>query len=87
MWLNCVFFFFRFPLLQPADVNNDPEYVEVYSLPLFFAKTFKNFAYLEYPALGRMPDPPVDGYKAGRSDVGELCCPCFHPGMVDEEEA
>ena len=67
-------------------MNNDPEYVEVYSLPLFFAKTFKNFSYLEYAALGRMPDPPANGYQPGRADVGELCCPCFHPGLVHEND-
>ena len=51
--------------------------MEVYSLPLFFAQLFKNFSYLEYPALGRMPDPPANGYQPGRADVGELCCPCL----------
>ena len=77
--------FFYCLFAQPADVNNDPEYVEVYSLPLFFAKLFKNFSYLEYPSLGHMPDPPANGYQPGRADVGELCCPCFHPGLVDDD--
>uniref|UniRef100_A0A6S8I3C4 Uncharacterized protein n=1 Tax=Amphora coffeiformis TaxID=265554 RepID=A0A6S8I3C4_9STRA len=72
--------------VKGEDVNNDPEYVEVYSLPLFFAKTFKNFSYLEYMALGRMPDPPANGYQPGRADVGELCCPCFHPGLAHDDD-
>eukprot|EP00934_Nitzschia_sp_Nitz4_P000891 Nitzschia sp. Nitz4//scaffold29_size155292//44476//46586//NITZ4_002647-RA/size155292-augustus-gene-0.202-mRNA-1//1//CDS//3329546415//891//frame0 len=61
--------------IKPADVNNDPEYVEVYSLPLFFAKLFKNCGYLEVPALGHFPDPPRDGYTPGGADLGDLCCP------------
>ena len=44
----------------------------------------QNFSYLEYPALGHMPDPPVNGYQPGRADVGELCCPCFHPALVED---
>jgi hypothetical protein len=61
--------------LQPHDVNNDPEYVEVYSLPIGLAKIFRNCGYLEYPALGRMPDPPVNGYVSSGADLGDLCCP------------
>lgn len=60
-----------------VDVNNDPEYVEVYSLPVGLAKPFRNCGYLEYPALGHMPDPPRDGYQSGRGDLGDLCCPCI----------
>lgn len=75
-----------FPSTQPADVNNDPEYVEVYSLPLFFANLFKNFSYLEYPALGRMPDPPANGYQPGRADLGELCCYKRTHAHEEEEE-
>jgi hypothetical protein len=58
-------------------VNNDPEYVEVYSLPIGLAKVFRNCAYLEYPALGRMPDPPVNGFVSSGADLGDLCCPCW----------
>ena len=69
-----------------ADVNNDPEYVEVYSLPLFFAKTFRNCAYLEYTSRGKMPNPPENGvYQASRGDLGDLCCPCLFRGDPDEE--
>lgn len=60
-----------------ADVNNDPEYVRVYSLPLFFARLFRNCSYLEYTSRGKFPDPPANGYQASKGDVGELCCPCF----------
>ena len=61
-----------------ADVNNDPEYVRVYSLPLFFARLFRNCAYLEYTSRGKLPEPPAIGvYQASKGDVGELCCPCF----------
>lgn len=60
-----------------ADVNNDPEYVQVYSLPLCFAKLFCNCTYLEWPALGRLPPAPSDGYQPGRGDAGELFCPCL----------
>jgi hypothetical protein len=63
--------------VKDADVNNDPEYVEVYSLPLFFAKIFRNCSYLEYAAHGKMPAPPVNGYQAGRGDIGDMCCPCL----------
>jgi nucleobase transporter 1/2 len=71
-----------------VDVNNDPEYVQVYSLPLCFARTFRNCDYLEYIALGRMPAPPAKGYKPGRGDIGDLCCPCLKtpPQEEDEEE-
>ena len=58
-------------------MNNDPEYVEVYSLPIGLAKVFQNFSYLEYPATGSMPKPPVNGYKSGGADLGDLCCPCW----------
>jgi len=69
-----------------ADVNNDPEYVEVYSLPLFFAKTFRNCAYLEYTSRGKMPNPPENGvYQPSRGDLGDLCCPCLFRGDLDEE--
>jgi solute carrier family 23 (nucleobase transporter), member 1 len=61
--------------IKPHDVNNDPEYVEVYSLPIGLARIFRNCGYLEYPALGRMPDPPVNGYVSGGADLGDLCCP------------
>jgi len=46
-----------------ADVNNDPEYVRVYSLPLFLARVFRNCSYLEFACLGRMPPQPKNGYK------------------------
>ena len=61
--------------VKAHDVNNDPEYVEVYSLPVGLAKIFRNCAYLEYPALGRMPDPPVNGFVSSGGDLGDLCCP------------
>ena len=69
-----------------ADVNNDPEYVEVYSLPLFFAKTFRNCAYLEYTSRGKMPNPPENGVYQASSDLGDLCCPCLFRGDLDEED-
>lgn len=80
--------------IKPHDVNNDPEYVEVYSLPIGLAKIFRNCGYLEYPALGRMPDPPVNGYVSSGADLGDLCCPCWcgttppeePEGEVKEEE-
>ena len=59
-----------------ADVNNDPEYVKAYSLPLCFAKLFRNCSYLEYGGRGEFPEPPANGYQSGKGDVGELCCPC-----------
>lgn len=67
-----------------VDVNNEPEYVQVYSLPIGLAGLFRNCGYLEYPALGRLPDPPRDGYRSGRGDVGELCCPCLYRNAVDD---
>jgi Permease family len=57
-----------------ADINNDTEYVEVYSLPLFFAKVFHNCGYLDAVGTGRMPIPPANGYQAGRGDICEVCC-------------
>lgn len=63
--------------IQPKDVNNDPEYVQVYSLPIGLAKIFRNCGYLEYPALGRFPNEPVDGYVSSGADIGDLCCPCW----------
>lgn len=63
--------------IKPHDVNNDPEYVEVYSLPIGLAKIFRNCGYLEFFALGRMPDPPVNGYVSSGADLGDLCCPCW----------
>ena len=73
--------------VSAADVNNDPEYVKAYSLPLCFAKLFRNCSYLEYGGRGEFPDPPVDGYRSGRGDVGELFCPCMFPrvGTLEEE--
>jgi len=69
-----------------ADINNDPEYVQVYSLPLFFAKIFRNCGYLEYTSRGKMPDPPENGvYQASRGDLGDLCCPCLFRGEPDDE--
>ena len=67
-----------------VDVNNDPEYVQVYSLPFGLARLFRNCGYLEFPALGRMPDPPRDGYQSGRGDLGEMCCPCFYRNAPDD---
>jgi nucleobase transporter 1/2 len=75
--------------VRDADVNNDPEYVKVYSLPLFFAKLFKNCGYLEYVSRGRMPNPPANGYQPGHGDIGELCCGgCFGgpPSLQDDVE-
>jgi nucleobase transporter 1/2 len=69
--------------VKDADVNNDPEYVEVYSLPLCLARTFRNCSYLEYTAHGKMPAPPVNGYQAGRGDIGDMCCPCIMPPRED----
>jgi nucleobase transporter 1/2 len=67
-----------------VDVNNEPEYVRVYSLPLCFAKLFRNCGYLEFPALGRLPDPPRDGHQSGRGDAGELFCPCFYSDASED---
>jgi hypothetical protein len=64
---------------QPADVNNDPEYIEVYSLPVGLAGFFHNCSYLEYPAIGKLPDPPRNGYVSSGADIGDLCCPCLFP--------
>ena len=56
-------------------MNTDPEYVAVYSLPVCFAKIFHNCTYLEYPSLGRFPDPPQDGiYVPSGGDIGAFCC-------------
>lgn len=49
--------------VRDVDVNNDPEYVRVYSLPLFLAKLFHNCDYLEYASIGKLPDPPLNGYQ------------------------
>lgn len=49
----------------------------MYSLPVGLAKIFHNCNYLEYPALGRMPDPPANGYVSSGADLGDLCCPCW----------
>ena len=27
--------------------------------------------------MGRMPDPPVNGYVSSGADLGDLCCPCW----------
>ena len=63
------------PLFQASNVNTDPEYIEVYSLPVCFAKLFHNCAYLEYPSLGKFPDPPEDGvYVPSGGDIGSFCC-------------
>jgi len=78
--------------VRDADVNNDPEYVKVYSLPLCLSRVFHNFDYLEYPSRGSMPTPPENGYQPGQSDLGKLCCPCLMTnrelpgGDQDEEE-
>jgi nucleobase transporter 1/2 len=69
--------------VRDADVNNDPEYVQVYSLPFCFAKMFRNCSYLEYAAQGKMPAPPVHGYQAGRGDICDMCCPCIMPPTED----
>lgn len=58
-------------------MNNDPEYVEVYSLPIGLSKLFRNCSYLEYPALGKFPDAPRNGYVSGGADLGDLLCPCW----------
>lgn len=55
--------------VRGADVNNDPEYVKVYSLPLFLAKLFGNCSYLEFVSLGHLPNPPKEGYEPGRGDA------------------
>ena len=70
-----------------ADLNNDPEYIDVYSLPLFFARMTRNCVYLEYTSRGKMPPPPENGkYQASRGDLGDLCCPCmFRDDMGDDE--
>ena len=71
-----------------ADIYNDKEYIETYSLPLFFAKAFRNCGYLEYLSRSEMPRPPADGqYHQSRGDVGELCCPClFRKGEEEKQD-
>ncbi len=44
--------------IKPANINNDPEYVEVYFLPIGLAKMFRNCGYLEYQGLGDCPFLP-----------------------------
>jgi solute carrier family 23 (nucleobase transporter), member 1 len=76
--------------VRDADVNNDPEYIAVYSLPLVFARLFRNCGYLEYASRGAFPPEPLNGYQSGRGDLGDLCCPCFmttrpdHAGDADD---
>lgn len=72
--------------MRDADINNDPEYVKVYSLPLCFAKIFRNCSYLEYATHGKLPDPPVNGYQAGRGDIGDVCCPCIMPELEGDND-
>lgn len=69
--------------VREGDVNNDREYVKAYSLPLFFAKLFRNCGYMEYTALGHFPNPPANGYTPGRGDLGDLCCPCWLGPLPD----
>lgn len=71
--------------VRNADVNNDPEYVKVYSLPGFLAKLFHNCSYLEYPSLGHFPPRPEQDYKAGSTDLLVLCCACL-TGKRDSTE-
>ena len=64
----------------------------MYSLPIGLAKIFRNCGYLEYPAMGRFPDPPANGYVSSGADLGDLCCPCWcgtadNSGDEDEEVA
>ena len=61
--------------VRGADIHNDPEYIETYSLPIFFAKLFRNCGYLEYTSQGHFPDPPENDFQPGRGGVGDLCCP------------
>ena len=77
-------------MAKAVDIYNDPEYVEVYSLPIGMAKLFRNCAYLEYPAMGRFPEEPVKGYVSSGADLGDLCCPCWCNSkvrMAGEEDA
>jgi hypothetical protein len=39
---------------------------------------------LEYPALGRFPAEPVNGYVASGADLGDLCCPCWFKHEVND---
>ena len=57
-----------------------------YSLPGCMAKLTKNFAYLEFPSLGRWPDAPQDGYVPGGSDISSYCCG-GGPTKMEEQEA
>lgn len=69
-----------------ADINNDPEYIQVYSLPLCFPRMTHNCAYLEYTSRGKMPPPPENGvYQASRGDLGDLCCPCLSRDETNRE--
>ena len=68
-------------------MNTDPEYVEVYSLPVCFAKLFHNCTYLEYPSLGKFPDPPEDGvYVPSGGDIGSFCCLKNQVATKDEKD-
>jgi hypothetical protein len=66
-----------------ADTHFIFDITQVYSLPICFARVFRNCGYLEYPALGRFPAEPVNGYVASGADLGDLCCPCWFPKTDD----
>lgn len=73
--------------VRDADVNNDPEYIEVYALPLCFSRIFRNCGYLEYPSRRKFPEPPSNGYyQPSRGDLGDLCCPCLLPSCNREQD-
>ena len=55
-------------------------------MPVGLAKIFRNCGYLEYPALGRFPDEPENGYVSSGADLGDLCCPCWFPRKEGEAE-
>ena len=58
---------------RDADIHNDPQYVQSYSLPSFWARLFQNCGYLEFFHRGTMPIPPVNGQWAGsRGDMSDL---------------
>ena len=59
-----------------VDVNNNPQYVQCYSLPLALAQLVSNCGYLEAVHRGRLPDPPRYGWQPTRGDLWELFDSC-----------
>jgi len=41
---------------------------------------------LEYPSLGKFPDPPLNGYKSSGGDIGVFCCGSKSADVVEENK-